>query len=68
MYKTPALETVAGVAYLRFEISKSNLIAGVKGNLSLDTKVRTLLSSITVFKLSIHSGSMSPSKIDHLFF
>ena len=64
--RTPALETVAGVAYFKLEISNNNLIEGVKGNLSFDTKVNTLLSSITVFKDSIHSGSMSPSKIDHL--
>ena len=68
MYNTPALDTVAGVAYLRFEISKKSLIAGVNGNLSLETRVSTLLSSMTVFKDSIHSGSISPSKMAHLFF
>ena len=64
--KTPALETVAGVAFLRLEISNTSLIEGVRKILSLLTKVNTLLSSITVFKDSIHSGSISPSKIDHL--
>jgi hypothetical protein len=64
--KTPALETVAGVAFFKFEISKINLIEGVKKILSLLTKVKTLLSSMTVFKDSIQTGSISPSKIDHL--
>jgi hypothetical protein len=59
---TPAQETVAGVAYLRFEFSKNNLIADVSGKKSLETKVRTLLSSMNVLRDSIHSGSMSPSK------
>lgn len=68
IYSTPALDTVAGVAYLRLEISKRSLIAGVNGNLSLETKVSTLLSSMTVLRLSIHSGSISPSNTDHLFF
>ena len=39
---------------------------GVRGILSFDTRVKTLLSSITVFKDYIHSGSISPSNIDHL--
>jgi len=63
---TPALDTVAGVALFKFEISKISLIDGVKKIRSLLTKVKTLLSSITVFNDSIHSGSISPSKIVHL--
>ena len=64
---TPALETVAGVAFFRFDISNISLIEGVKNILSLLTNVRTLLSSMTVFKDSIHSGSISPSRTDHLY-
>jgi hypothetical protein len=67
MKSTPALEAVAGVAFLRFEISNNNLMEGVKGILSLETSVRTLLSSITVLRDSIHSGSISPSRILNLF-
>lgn len=66
MNNTPAQETVAGVAFFKFDISNINLIEGVRGNLSFETNVKTLLSSITVLRLSIHSGSISPSKIDHL--
>lgn len=68
IYNTPAHDTVAGVACLRFDISKKSLMAGVNGNLSFETSVSTLLSSMTVFRDSIHSGSISPSKIAHLFF
>jgi hypothetical protein len=57
---------VAGVAFLRLETSNNNLIDGVNGILSFDTRVSTLLSSITVFRDSIHSGSTSPSRILHL--
>jgi hypothetical protein len=66
MKRTPPLDTVAGVAFFKFDTSNNNLIEGVKGILSLETRVRTLLSSITVFKDSIHYGSISPSRIDHL--
>jgi hypothetical protein len=41
---------------------------GVNGIRSLLTRVSTLLSSITVFSDSIHSGSISPSNILHLCF
>ena len=66
MYKIPALDTVAGVAVLKLEISKINLISLVRAILSLLAKVSILLSSITVFRDSIHIGSISPSKIIHL--
>ena len=41
-------------------------IDGVSGMRSLLTSVSTLLSSITVFIDSIHSASMSPSRMTHL--
>jgi len=66
MKSTPALEAVAGVAFLKFEISNKSLIEGVKGIRSLETRVRTLLSSMTVLRDSIHSGSISPSKTQNL--
>ena len=62
----PALDTVAGVAVLRFEISKISFISGVTAILSLLARVRILLSSITVLRDSIHMGSMSPSRMIHL--
>ena len=65
---TPALDTVAGVAFFKLETSNKSLISGVKTILSLETKVKTLLSSMTVFKDSIHSGSISPSSILHICF
>lgn len=68
MYNMPARETVAGVAVLKFDISNNNLIAGVKAIRSLLAKVRTLLSSITVLRDSIHIGSISPSKTIHFGF
>lgn len=46
--------TVAGVAVRKFDISKSKRMVGVSAMRSLLAKVRILLSSITVFKLSIH--------------
>ena len=63
---TPARETVAGVAFFRLEISNNSRIEGVKGIRSLETSVKTLLSSITVLRDSIHSGSISPSRIENL--
>ena len=45
MNKIPARLTVAGVAFLKDSISNTILIAGVSGILSLDTNVKTLLSS-----------------------
>jgi len=68
MYNTPPREAVAGVAFLMFEISSTSLIDGVKGIRSCDTRVNTLLSSITVFMVSNHSGSISPSRTSHLYF
>lgn len=43
MYNIPALETVAGVAVLKLEISNNNLIEGVKAILSLLANVNTCL-------------------------
>lgn len=41
MYKIPARETVAGVAVLRLDTSKSNLIDGVRAIRSLLASVKT---------------------------
>lgn len=41
MYNIPALDTVAGVAVLKLEISNSSLIAGVKAIRSLLANVNT---------------------------
>ena len=49
----------------KLEISKRSLIVGFNGIRSFDAKVKTLLSSITVFKDSIHIGSISPSNKIH---
>jgi hypothetical protein len=49
MYRIPALETVAGVAVRRFEISKMSLISGVRAILSLLASVKILLSSLLDF-------------------
>jgi hypothetical protein len=49
MYRIPALETVAGVAVRRFEISKMSLISGVRAILSLLASVKILLSSLVDF-------------------
>ena len=65
---TPVLDTVAGVAFLKLETTNKSLISGVKAILSLEIKVKILLSSMTVCKESIHSGSISPSSILHLCF
>lgn len=65
MYKIPARETVAGVAVFRWLISNKRRIVGVRGMRSLLARVRILLSSITVFKDSIHMGSISPSRTIH---
>ena len=48
------LVTVAGVAVLKLDISNMSRIVGVKAMRSLLANVRILLSSMTVFKLSIH--------------
>ena len=65
-YIKPALDTVAGVAFLRELISNTILMAGERGTRSLETRVKTLLSSITVFMDSIQTASISPSKTTHL--
>mmetsp|Transcript_13737 Transcript_13737/g.31799 ORF Transcript_13737/g.31799 Transcript_13737/m.31799 type:complete len:248 (+) Transcript_13737:6710-7453(+) len=58
----PARDTVAGEASRKFSISNSRRMGGVSGMRSLDASVSILLSSITVFMDSIHSGSISPSR------
>ena len=58
---------MAGDALRRCEISKSSRIESESGIRSFDTRVNTLLSSITVFIDSIHSASMSPSSTTHLY-
>jgi len=63
----PARETVAGEAFLSELISKTMRIAEERGMRSFDTRVSTLLSSITVFIDSIQSASMSPSSTTHLY-
>ena len=67
MKRIPARETVAGVAFLSELISNTILMAGDNGTRSLDTRVSTLLSSITVFIDSIHTASISPSRTTHLY-
>mmetsp|Transcript_18169 Transcript_18169/g.40278 ORF Transcript_18169/g.40278 Transcript_18169/m.40278 type:complete len:210 (-) Transcript_18169:916-1545(-) len=67
MYRMPALLTVAGVAFLREFISKTMRMASDRGMRSLDTRVSTLLSSMTVFMDSIQTASMSPSSTTHLY-
>lgn len=44
MYKMPALETVAGVAVLKFDISNNNRMAGVNA-------IRSLLARVSTWKL-----------------
>lgn len=61
----PALDTVAGVAVLKLEISKISFIWGVTAIRSLLARVKILLSSMTVLRDSIHMGSMSPSRTIH---
>lgn len=51
--------------YLKFEISKRSRICLVSVIRSLLASVNTLLSSMTVFKDSIHMGSISPSNTIH---
>nr|CAD7257237.1 unnamed protein product [Timema shepardi] len=62
----PARDTVAGVAVRNDAISKMSRIILVRAMRSLLARVRTLLSSITVLRDSIHMGSMSPSRMIHL--
>lgn len=51
MYNIPARDTVAGVAVLRFEISNSSLIAGVRAIRSLLARVNTLKKDNDVLPL-----------------
>ena len=64
--RTPPREAVAGEALRMCDTSSSSRIEGESGMRSLETRVSTLLSSMTVFIDSIHSASMSPSRIIHL--
>ena len=57
----PARETVAGDALFRFSHSKTAFMACVMGMRSPLAKVRTRLSSRTVFKFSIQTASTGPS-------
>jgi len=66
MYKIPALDTVAGVAYTKSLISNSIFICYFNGILSLLARVKILLSSMTEFILSIQFASKSPSNTIHL--
>jgi hypothetical protein len=66
MKSTPPLVTVARVAFSRFATSKSSLMDGLRGIRAFDTRVSTLLSSITVFSDSIQIVSTIPSRIIHL--
>ena len=65
--RTPPLVTVARVALSKLETSNRNLIESVTGILAFETRVRTLLSSMTVFSDSIQSVSTFPSSMIHLF-
>jgi hypothetical protein len=62
---TPPRDTVAGEQWSMWLISSTRRMEGASGMRSLEARVSTLLSSITVFMLSIHSGSMSPSNTIH---
>mmetsp|Transcript_48479 Transcript_48479/g.115337 ORF Transcript_48479/g.115337 Transcript_48479/m.115337 type:complete len:242 (-) Transcript_48479:581-1306(-) len=66
MKMTPPRDTVAGDASRMFSISRRRRMGGVSGMRSLDARVSVLLSSITVFMLSIHSVSTGPSMVIHL--
>ncbi len=59
----PILLTVAGEAYWRSEVSKMKFTLLPNDILSPVGSVNKWLSSSTEFKLSIHSGSISPSHI-----
>ena len=61
MNTTPALDTVAGEALLRFSASNTNRIVGIIRTRSPLASVRTLLSSRTVFRFSIQTASTGPS-------
>lgn len=59
----PMRDMVAGDAQLRSCVSKRKLTLGPNWMRSPLGSVRSRLSSRTEFRLSIHSGSMSPSQI-----
>lgn len=59
----PILEMVAGEAQLKSWVSNRKFTFGPNWILSPDGMVRSLLSSSTEFRDSIHSGSISPSQI-----
>ena len=61
----PILDIVAGDAHERLCVSNKKLTFGPNCIRSPEGIVRSLLSSRTEFKDSIHSGSMSPSHMIH---
>lgn len=63
----PHLETVAGEALLRSSTSNTNFTVSAIGKRSPFGKVKILLSSRTVFKLSIHMVSTGPSQTIQYF-
>mmetsp|Transcript_37224 Transcript_37224/g.88179 ORF Transcript_37224/g.88179 Transcript_37224/m.88179 type:complete len:242 (-) Transcript_37224:575-1300(-) len=65
MKMTPPRDTVAGDASRMFSISRRRRMGGVSGMRSLDARVSVLLSSITVFMLSIQIASTGPSQMIH---
>lgn len=52
MYKIPALETVAGVAVRKFDISKSKRMPGVRAILSL-------LASVSIYNRHINQSQLN---------
>ena len=62
----PILEIVAGEANCKLSVSKMKLTFDPKDILSPVGKVKSLLSSKTLLRASIHSGSTSPSQIIQL--
>jgi hypothetical protein len=59
----PILETVAGLAYCKSLVSNMKLTLDPNDILSPVGSVKRWLSSSTLLRLSIHSGSISPSQI-----
>ena len=66
MKTTPARETVAGDALLRFSASKTSRMEGIIRTRSPFASVRTLLSSSTVLRFSIQTASTGPSTTIHI--
>lgn len=62
----PILDTVAGEAYTRESVSKMKQVVDAKLIRYPVGRVRMWLSSKTLFNDSIHSGSMSPSRMIQL--